>query len=154
MTMNRAERSEESGFTLIELLTVIATIGVLASIMLSGFSLYRASAAYAVATSTLQSARNAVEASMSVPDTLPAAVGFTELDAQGAVPVALRDLMPGMQMPKDVKLSISYDPACFDPACTETILSARHCKGMEYITWQRFGDGLEIMLEHIDGAGC
>jgi prepilin-type N-terminal cleavage/methylation domain-containing protein len=145
----------ELGFTLIELLTVIATIGVLVSLALTGFSVYRASAAYAVATSTYKSARNALEAAVSDPSSLPGAVALTRVTAPGPITAApASSIMPGMQMPKNMKLQISYDPACEDATCIEAFLSTRHCLGKEYLYWFRRGDGVESLIENVSGAGC
>ena len=145
----------ERGFTLIELLTVIAIIGILASLMLSGFSVYRASAAYAVATDTLRSARNAVEAALTDQNHLPPAVGLTSQTTQGPIadPVG-RQVLVGMQVPRNMGLYYSYDPSCVDPACVETSLEARHCLGKEFTRMVRFGDGIEVLLEHVSGLGC
>lgn len=149
------DRRRECGFTLIELLTVIATIGVLVSLALTGFSVYRASAAYAVATSTYKSARNALEAAISDPNNLPGAVSPTvRVSDQGPVGGAARTVMPGMQMPKNMVMQVQYDPTCVDASCNEAYLSTRHCIGKEYLYWFRRGDGVEMLVEHVGGAGC
>lgn len=147
---------EESGFTLIELLTVIATIGVLVSLALTGFSLYRASAAYSVAVSTYKSARNALEASVADTDNLPAAVSpAAGISVPGPVTASpVKDVMIGMQLPKNMKVQVSYDPDCQDSSCNESFLSARHCLGKEYVYWFRRGDGVESLVENVGGAGC
>jgi len=147
-------RYEESGFSLIELLTVIGTIGILAAIMTSGFSVYRASAAYAVASSAFHSARNALEVSLSDADNLPSPVGLETTSGPGGVAAPLRGILPGMQLPKQTKISMSYDPACITDSCTESQITVKHCQAREYVTWSRFGDGVEMLLQHVSGAGC
>ena len=147
--------STERGFTLIELLTVVAIIMVLAALSLSGFSLYRASAYYAVASQTLHDARNSLEASLSDQNNLPPAIGLAEQHVQGPIQdPAGRQLLVGMQLPKQLKLQYSYDPTCVDASCSESFLQANHCNGKEYTSWTRFGDGLEVALEHVSGEGC
>jgi prepilin-type N-terminal cleavage/methylation domain-containing protein len=148
--------AKDNGFTLIELLTVIAVIGVLVSLALTGFSLYRASAAYSVAVSTYKSARNALEASVSDPSNLPGLVSpVVPIVNPGPVTASpVKDIMVGMQLPKNMKLSVSYDPGCQDNSCIEAFLSARHCKGKEYMYWFRRGDGVESLVENVSGAGC
>lgn len=152
----RLNARKQAGFTLIELLTVIATIGVLSILAMSGFSVYRHKAAYAVATSTYKSARNALEASISDTNNLPAAVApAVTLNTAGPVTVArAKDVMIGMQLPKNLKMLVSYDPTCIDGTCIEAFLSARHCLGKEYLYWFRRGDGIESLVENIAGAGC
>jgi len=146
--------TKDSGFTLIELLTVIATIGVLSAVMISGFSVYKASAAYAVATSSFHNARNSLEVALSQPDSLPAAVSLTSQAGPGGMSGSLRNILPGMQLPKQTKISMAYDPTCLDDTCTESLITVKHCQGKEYVTWTRAGDGLEVMLQHVSGAGC
>ena len=153
---SRACLAADSGFTLIELLTVIATLGVLVSLAITGFSVYRASAAYAVANSTYKSARNALEASVSDPSNLPSAVlPAVPLTVAGPITASpVKDVMIGMQLPKNMKLQVSYDPSCQDSSCIEAFLSSRQCMGREYLYWFRRGDGVESLVENVGGAGC
>ncbi len=146
----------DRGFTLIELLTVIALIGILASLSISGFHLYKASAAYAVAAQTLHDARNALEASIVDQDNLPPPVPLSEQVAQGVVTDPLgKQILLGLQVPKNMKIRYAYDPDCVDSSCPyEAYLQANHCYGNEYSRWVRFGDGVEVVLEHVAGAGC
>jgi prepilin-type N-terminal cleavage/methylation domain-containing protein len=145
----------EQGFTLIELLTIIAIIGVLAALSLSGFSIYRASAAYAVATGTMHDARNALEAALADQSNLPAQVPLQAQVVQGEIANVLgKAMLPGMQLPRNMKLQYSYDPACVDAGCIETFLQTNHCYGIEFPRFVRFGDGVEVLVEHIGGAGC
>ena len=155
VSRNYVRNNGDSGFTLIELLTVVGIIGILASLALTSFSVYRASAAYAVANSTYRSARNALEAALSDPNNLPGAVASTSITAPGPVTIAgANTLMPGMQLPKNIKVVVAYDPSCQDASCTESFLSARHCMGKQYLYWFRRGDGVESLVEKISGAGC
>jgi len=145
----------DRGFTLIELLTIIAIIGVLAAISLSGFSIYRASAAYAVASASMHDARNALEAALADQNSLPPAVPLTEQSVAGPISDPQgRMVLPGMQVPKNLMFRYSYDPSCVDPGCVEAFFQTNHCYGVEYPRFVRFGDGLEILLEHVSGAGC
>ncbi len=148
-------KRKEAGFTLIELLTVIGTIAVLCVLALSAFSVYRHKAAYAVAISSYKSARNALEASISDTTNLPNAVmPAVTISDPGPVNGASRPIMPGMQMPKNLKMQVAYDPDCFDASCNEAFISSRHCLGREYLYWFRRGDGVESLVENIAGAGC
>ena len=146
----------ESGFTLIELLTVVALIGILASLAITGFTVYRSSAAYAVATTTYKSARNALEAAVSDPSNLPAAVSpMVAVSSPGIITASpVKGVMPGMSVPKNMKIQVSYDPTCQDASCNEAFLSARHCMGKQYLYWFRRGDGVESLVENVAGSGC
>ena len=138
---------------MIELLTVIAIIGVLSSLALSSFSLYRASAAYAVANQTLHDARNALEASLVDPDNLPASGAGTQ-NFPGEMTGPGKELLIGLKLPKDMSIDYLYSQECLDSSCEEAVLETRHCKGREFSRWTRFGDGIEVLLEHVAGAGC
>ena len=147
--------NREGGYTLIELLTTVSIIGVLASLAITSLALYRTKAAYAGATVVLHDAHTAVEAALSQQDNLPGAVPMSSTMGPGRIsdPAGSR-LLPGMQLGNDVKLRYAYDPACTNAGCMESYLQANHCKGQEYTRWIRFGDGLEVTLEHVAGAGC
>ena len=145
----------ESGFTLIELLTVIAIVMVLSSLALTSFQVYRADAAYSVVESTIRNARNAVEASINNVDSPPGAVALTSQNTPGTLSDAsARAFLPAFQLPKNTKLEVSYDPACVTAACQSELLEVGHCFSDEYSRWVRFGDGVEVLLEHVSGGGC
>lgn len=59
--MDRRFRSAAAGFTLVELLVVIAIVGILASIAITQYALYKAKAVDAQMQSALNSAREAME---------------------------------------------------------------------------------------------
>ena len=146
----------DSGFTLIELLTVIGIIGVVSGLALQSFKEYRARAAYAVAEQTLNDARIALEAALSEPD---AAYAFdlTNLSQNTPGPMSdanARSLFPGLNLPKDIKITVNHDQTCISGACLSKSVAVRHCTGTEYVTWQRYGDGVEIKLDHVAGGGC
>ena len=145
----------EQGFTLIELLTICAIIGLLSALGLTTFQMYRGSAAYGVAETTLRNARNAVEASINKTDATLVAVPLTAQSTQGQItdPSAAQ-FLPGMMVPRQVKFQVSYDPACTTGACTSEFLQVNHCMGNEFVRWIRFGDGIDVTLEHLAGTGC
>lgn len=150
-----ARRRGEAGFTLIELLTIIGIISVLSLLGLSSFKVYRADAAYSVAESTLRNARSAVEASVNNVDSPPGAVALTVQRAAGPInDASARAFLPAMQLPKNIKFQVSYDPTCVSGACQSELIEVSHCFAQEYTRWIRFGDGVDLMLEHVDGGGC
>ncbi|MBN8548076.1 MAG: type II secretion system protein [Deltaproteobacteria bacterium] len=148
--------SQERAFTLIELLTIIAIIGVLAGMAMQSFKQYRARAAYAVAEQTLNDARIALEAALSEADATYA-FDLNNVSQSSPGPMAdanARTLFPGLNLPKDIKITVNHDQACLSGACLASSISVRHCVGEEYVTWQRYGDGIEIKLDHVLGGGC
>ena len=141
--MRQMNSSAEEGFTLLELLTIIGIIGVLASLALTSFGFYKASAALAVAETTLHDARGAFEGGIVDSDNLPASVALTSQTTQGPVSDANANaLLPGFMVPDNVRFDVSYDNTCTNGACTLALLEVRHCQGEEYVRWTRFGDGV------------
>lgn len=138
---NHAHTKSSSGFTLIELLVAIALIGVLSFLGFSSFWTYRSTAALSVAQQTLRNARTALEAGVNS-DTLPPAVDHTQTSQGPITDAAMREYLPGMQVPKNVSLYASYDPTCDDDSCESDRLEVRHCLGKSYVTWFRAGDGV------------
>ena len=144
----------QKGFTLIELLVTIALIGVLAKLGISAFAIYRASAAYASASTTLRHAREASEAGTVDESNLPVAFALTSQAVAGPLAGAPAQFMPGLQLPNNLKFQVSYDPTCQVGGCVARFAQANHCFGKEYVQWFRFGDGTDALMEHVAGVGC
>ncbi len=147
--------NKERGFTLIELLTVIAIIGMLAVIGTTSFNYYKASAAYASIETTLRNAKTDVVASTFDPENSVPAVPLTEQDTQGPIedPLAAQYL-PSLQLPPRTVLQTSYDPDCETADCVHDYVQLKHCWANAYTQWTRFGDGVEVTLEHVEHNGC
>ena len=145
--------ARDRGFTLIELLTVIMLIGILGALSLQGFVLYKASAAFAVATSTLRDAQTALYAAQTAPNAV-----FPSVDASQRIQGALatvegKEIFPSLLLPKSVDFAYAYDPTCVDSGCPyQARVEVRHQSGKKYWRWIRFGDGVEAKLE-VPGAG-
>lgn len=150
-----AKRRAEQGFTLIELLVIIGILGILSMLGITSFGVYKASAGYAVSQRTLMDARNAFEASVSDPDNPPNAVPLFDQTAYGAISdVNGAAALPGFYVPHNIAFQFEYDPTCMDSVCPyEAFLQVNHCLAQEYTSWTRYGDGVEILLEHVAG-GC
>ncbi len=147
--------SRERGFTLIELLVITVLIGILASLSLTSFQVYRASAAYRVAQITMHDARTSIEAGTSDVSNVPAAVALTSQRSQGPVSnMAANRLLPGFVVPHNTSFTVSFDPACVTAACEYETLQVRHCQAQQYTRWIRYGDGVDVLLENISGSGC
>ena len=145
----------QRGFTLIELLTVVAIIGVLGSIALTNFYIYRHKAAYGVIQSAVKNVQLAAESGTSDPDRLPAAVPLTAQTTPGLLSSALASqFLPGMMLPKNIKFQVSWDPSCITSACVAGFAQLNHCSGLEYLQWLKYGDGTDLILENIPGSGC
>jgi prepilin-type N-terminal cleavage/methylation domain-containing protein len=147
--------SSEQGFTLIELLTVVGIIGILAYLGIVSFDVYKSRASYSNAIATLHNARNALEVRLNDQDNPPGAVPLTTQSTQGAISdPTLASLLPGMQIPMKTNLSVSYDPSCVIGGCQSDLIEVDPCLGREHVQWIRFGDGVDILLEHVDQSGC
>ena len=145
----------ERGFTLIELLTVVAIIGVLANLSLSSVIIYRAKAAYSNCQRSVRDLRLAAQAGTSDPDNPPAAVPLYSQNTPGPIAnAAAANFLVGMQVSKNMKVRVSYDPSCTVVGCVSGWAEIKHCQGREYIEWFQYGDGSEEVVEKIAGAGC
>ncbi len=144
----------DSGFTLLELLVVMTMIGILSYLGLTSFYVYKSDAAYSVAESVLRNARVAVEASLNDIDNPPAAVDLVQTASGKITNQSASQYLPGMQLPKNIKITVVYDPSCAEAGCQSDFLEVRHCLGKEYLQWVRFGDGTEAQLNHLAGVGC
>jgi prepilin-type N-terminal cleavage/methylation domain-containing protein len=150
----RRKMRAQHGFTLLELLTVIATIGILSAIALSGMKVYRSNAAYSVAQKTIHDARTSLEAGVTA-ETPPGAVPAFSQNTQGAIgDAAASTLMPGMQVPKNVKLQATYDPTCNDGSCFSEMLQVDHCLSENFVRWTRLGNGVEFEFPNQAGGNC
>jgi prepilin-type N-terminal cleavage/methylation domain-containing protein len=143
------------GFTLIELLTVISIIGILSALGITSFKVYRNSAAYSVSEKTLRDARTAIEASANNVEVARVAVPGLVQTSQGAITDAAGSVfLPGMMIPRNVKFTARFDPTCQGGGCEMEHLEVSHCFGLEHISWTRFGDGIDVLLENVAGGGC
>lgn len=144
----------ELGFTLIELLVVISIIGILAYLGLTSFYVYRSDAAYSVINTTFRNARTSGEASLNDLDNPPVLTNASQA-AQGPITdPSAQTYLPGMQLPRNVTMQVRYNPACVAAGCEAEFLEFKHCVGNEYLQWIRLGDGTELHLDHLAGAGC
>ena len=147
--------NSEQGFTLIELLTVIGILGILAYLGIVSFDVYKSRASYSNAITTLRNTRNALEVRLNDQDNPPAALALTTQMTQGPISDAsMANLLPGMMVPGRTNLSVSYDPTCIVGGCQSDLIEVNPCKGQEHVQWIRFGDGVDVLLEHIAGSGC
>jgi prepilin-type N-terminal cleavage/methylation domain-containing protein len=148
------KKKSQKGFTLIELLTVVSTLMVLASVSMQTFREYKAKAAYTVALRSYRDARGALEASFAQPDAVFADVATSQRSPGALVDGNARALLSALRLPKSLRFSVEHSQSCTDSSCIQTYLEAKHCNGIEYVAWTRFGDGIEIVQERVAGAGC
>lgn len=144
----------ESGFTLLELVVVMATLAALTYLSMNSFVVYRAQAAYSVAAAVLHNAHTAVEASATDSSHMPGPVAITQINPGQISDANARTYLPQLVIPVQVKFSATYDPACSNASCMSDFIEVKHCLGKEYLQWMRFGDGVEMTLTHLAGAGC
>lgn len=144
----------EQGFTLIELLTSMVLVGILSAMSIQSFQIYRQSAAYGVAEATLRHTRTAVEAAIVQPDIVLPDVDYQQTEPGSVSDVDANQLLPGLVVPKNVRLMVYHDSECFDSSCPSTSIQVDPCYGTKYLTWVRMGDGEEILTEDLPGASC
>lgn len=146
--------NSERGFTLIELLVVVAILSVLSFMGLTAFSVYKKSASYAVAAQAYADARRAMEAGITDIDNPPGFVPVTEQAFKGSIQDgAAQTLLPGFQLPANVKFSVAYDPDC-DAGCERATIKVLACAAEEYILWVQLGGQGEFLMQHIGGESC
>lgn len=145
----------ERGFTIIELLTVVGIIGVVSALGLTSFYVYKSDAAYASAARLVQDSITAVEVALSMPDqTLGAVPDYVQTEQGQVSDPAAKALLEGIVVPRKMKLQFSYDPTCESGACVLASVQANHCQAEDSPRWIRYGDGVDVRLEHIAGTSC
>lgn len=151
--MNVSNR--ESGFTLIELLTVVGIIGVLSSLGITSFYVYRSDAAYAVSERLVSDGRQSIEATLNAVDETHPTISNYVQSTQGPITDATAaKVLVGVNVPRKAKIEVSFDPDCDNSGCVMASVQANHCQADEHIKWIRYGDGVDIRLEHLAGGGC
>jgi prepilin-type N-terminal cleavage/methylation domain-containing protein len=146
--------SREAGFTLIELLVIISIIGILAALSISSYRVYISSAGNAVAKQSLEQARIALEASVTEPDSTYPAVNVNQASQGPMLDPNAALLLPAFQVSRQTRVSVYHDPVCADASCLADQLTVRHCRGLKYSYWVRFGDGADALVEDLPGVGC
>jgi len=145
----------DKGFTLIELLTTTSIIGILAGISIQSFAVYRDNAEYSRAQSTLRHGETAVQAALVVPDiSLPAVAMMSQAVPGEFADADARQIVPGLVIPKNVRVHLYNDPACDNGACIAQFMQVNPCNGTKYANWTRMGDGEELYVGQIPGVGC
>jgi len=144
----------EQGFTLIELLVTIAILGILASLSIASFILYKENAEYAKGTATLHNARTGLNASeMDLPEGYTLA--YTESGTGGGdLSGALAQVLPGISLPPSVRVGVEL-AVCNEssnPMDREAYVVSEPCNSHEEVRWQKFCGGLEVLLEHVANA--
>jgi prepilin-type N-terminal cleavage/methylation domain-containing protein len=147
------KKRKQGGFTLIELLTTLSLIGILAALSIQSFTVYRQNAEYTRARSTLRDGRSAIEAAIVTPDISLPFINMDDMIGPGAFAGATGEVVPGLEVPVNVKFTVYNDPDCADAACIQHFIQSEPCNGTEYTNWTRMGDGTELLLENVAGAG-
>lgn len=100
----------EKGFSMVELLTVVAIVGILAKLALSGYSVYKGKAEFSKAASLYTNARTAATAGEEdLGDAF--SMAFSESTSSGTpLAGAMVTFFPNITMAKDVILGASVSP--------------------------------------------
>ncbi|MGI6524077.1 MAG: prepilin-type N-terminal cleavage/methylation domain-containing protein [Bdellovibrionota bacterium] len=152
--MNRNIPTNERAFTLIELLMVSLILGLLLLMSSTVFSALRSSANYAVVAQGMGDARKAFVAGLGAHDKIMNALELSQKTAGELKDSTARELLPAFRLSKKVALDLTYDPTCEDLGCEELYIQLRHCQGKEFQRLVRFGNGIEVLQENIQGEGC
>ncbi len=145
----------DSGFSLIELLTITSLIGVLAFLSIVNYREYKTKALYSGAEILMKNARIAMEAGkIDVEGQMRLFRAWST--SQGMVTSGDgQTIAPGLNNMKDYYIFVHYDPRCNHGGCSESMVMAKTCKGNQYLSWARAGDGTESLIEHVSGGwGC
>ena len=142
------------GFTMIELLIAIAIIGILASLALTSFTIYREDAEYSKAESDLRNSRTAMEAgSQDLPDGYSLALTYSDITG-GVLANPLSEVMPEGASSRDVRLGASYESCAGGaPGDLNQFIIASSCKANRSISYSRFCNGLEVIIPELP-FGC
>jgi prepilin-type N-terminal cleavage/methylation domain-containing protein len=146
--------NSQKGFTLIELLTVVVTIGVLASLSMGVFHSMRTTAAHGASVQAVMNARTALESSLTNPDLVVPSVDYEQNTPGPITDASAALLFPGFQNSSSMLFYINHDPTCEDETCEAEVVTISHCKAEEHAAFYRYGDGVEVILEHLPGGGC
>lgn len=144
----------EGGFTLIELIIVFSIIGILASMAVTAFYVYREDVEYAKVEADLRNARLAASAFEFEDDSLPA--GFSvplTFSATDGSPLAgnLATILPGGSVSPDVMLGASYDAcdATSHPFDLNSRILSLPCRADRYAFYVKFCGGFNIYIPNI-----
>ncbi len=154
-TLTSLKQQREQGFTMIELLISISIIGILASLALTSFSIYRENAEYTKAESDLRNSRVAMEAgTQDISGAFSLALSYSGT-AGGNVPAPLDSVMPQAVTSSDVRLGVAYDscPVGAGAGAVEQYIISSSCKGRKSVSWTRFCDGMEVTIPELP-FGC
>ena len=122
--------SNENGFTLIELLFVMATIGVLATLSIVSFGVYKEQAYFGVSKSTLRNSKTALEAGRI--DQVVTTPVFWSQSASGQITDSTaRLVVPGLTLPDNLRFTLNTNPACTAGPCVAESLYVKHIKTNE-----------------------
>jgi len=150
----RGRKNAAQGFTMIELLISIAIIGILASLALTSFTIYRQDAEYSKAEADLRNSRTAMEAgSQDLADGYSLALTYSDV-VGGVLVDPLAEVMPQGATSKDVRLGASYE-SCDGgaPGDLNQYIIASSCKANKSISYSRFCNGIEVLVSELP-FGC
>ncbi len=142
----------EAGFTLIELLYTMSIVGILSSMAMASFYVYREDVEYHKAEYDLRNARTALEVG---DHEAPAGYVLPMTDTGttgGPVMGALADILPGAVTSPDVLLGVQYEACANRSPANWTInqmLLSRPCKADRYTSYLKHCNGVEVIQRNL-----
>jgi type II secretory pathway pseudopilin PulG len=136
---------QDAGITLIELLYTVVVVSILSMLMLQTFKMWKERAGEAVSNQALYDARVAFSAGTVVDDSA-SGLSYPQETPGELIDAEARKLLPGFMLPKNTKIAIEYAPNCGGSG-ELSFIETKHCLAKKHMTWTRFCDGLELLIE-------
>jgi hypothetical protein len=122
---------------------------------MTSFTVYKAKAGYSNAVTLRKAMQTSVDAALVDENNLPGAVPLYSQNSAGNISnAAANTLLSNLKLPRNQRLSVSYDPTCLTGGCQQIFIEASHCSATSHTQLIQYGDGFTVTLDDISGGGC